>query len=109
MGLKIDIRNMYCAYLPATETALYIVPNGRRAILKSLNLANETNAERTINLRIVRGSGHARLVPCDFKLSSFCMAITCDSWTMESGDRLFGVADQQMSVTLKASGVEEIL
>lgn len=108
MAAKIEIRNFYNGHLNSVETLLYQCPAGRRAIIRTVYVTSASEDTRTVNIRVIKGSDYARIVPYDFQLQSYHTMIEDDAITLESGDRIMGESDVKNVISVKISGVEEL-
>lgn len=109
MGLRVEIKNLFCGFLPKNEATIYTVPQKRSAVIKVWRLTNESDVPRTVNIRAVRGGSYARLVPYNFHFCGRSSAKDDSLITLEAGDRILAACDLGASVTCLLSGVEEIL
>lgn len=107
MGLKVEVKNVYCDFLPTSDAAIVNVSSGRKLIIRSFRLSNDSDVIRKMNLRVQRGSKYARLIPYDFRLCGRSMLADDDVHTLEAGDKIFASCDLANAVTCKISGVEE--
>lgn len=104
-----DLKNFFNDYLPDTETILYSVPNGRRTLIKAIKFVSEADIPITVNMKSIRGTKHARIVPYNFQLCGRSMADLDELITLESGDKLSAWSGSDRAITCKISGVEEVL
>ena len=88
--------------LPAVKTALYTVPVGKKAIIKSLTLVNISGATRTVNLYIE----DEWITPFDFQLGATYRTLDDAVHPMGAGEAVQGDADVADSVSYHIDGVE---
>lgn len=107
MAKVIAPKNFYNRPLPNTETTLYVVPSGKRAIIRNMIISNGSGTTRIVNLKSKSGNNYAYLIPFNFQLKRRHQTELDKVITLDSGDRITGSCDLQNTVTLKISGVEE--
>lgn len=109
MGLRVDLKKLFCGFLPVQDTAIYTVPTGRRALIKTIRVTSDSDVPRILNIRVAGGATFARLVPHNFLLCGKHHGIDDAVITLDTGDKVMASCDLASSVTCLISGIEELL
>ena len=107
MGLKIEIANFYNDRLPWSLSALFSVPSGYRAIVKTILVRSEESTEKTIDIRIRRNGKTVIISPHMLKERHTWIHESAES--LLEGDIILGAAQSGAMVGCKISGALEKL
>lgn len=106
--MAIEIKALANNQLSNTQGALYTVPAGKTAIVKSMRFVN-TNDTTSYTMKIYykRNSGTARLIlPKDLSIAPKALVLDNDEITMEAGDEIRGEASTTNVIDYVISGIQ---
>jgi len=109
--LLTNAKQLYQGQLPASETALAVVPVDKKWIILHIMIANTDTADHTFGLSCVPvgdTAGNAnRIIPTETEIAAGdTLPIDCYIVMDTPGDFLSGIADVADKVTMTVSGCE---
>jgi ATP-dependent protease ClpP protease subunit len=100
---------LYIGQPGTSNTTLYTVPSGKKAIIKQILLANTSASSVTITIYLVPSGGTAgagNMIVSDITVNAKTVVTIDMAQVMNAGDFLVGVQSTSGAITVTISGVE---
>lgn len=105
MAIQLEIKNVYNTTLPASYSALYTVPAGKKFIMKNAVIKNrDQSSTANLVIRVIKANGNIADLAV-IELRRKYTLVMDDEETLDAGDSIWGSAD--LEVTCKINGVEQ--
>ena len=107
MAKTFTIKALADGQLAAAAAAIYTVPGGTSAIIKTITLVNTDAVARTVNLYVNATGANRRIIPKDMEMGVDYQYIFDDELTLETGDSIQGDASAAAVIDYVINGIEE--